>query len=339
MACRITSEEQLERLRASKKNCIILLGAEPVITNETISLCNKYFRLHDFSFENITLDSNINSNNLYSFFSNGSLFSNRSLFNLTLHNGKISEDIKKIVTQSIMNKSDDFFIINVVSDPKAFKKNAWFKDLEEKSLIIEAYEPSPNEIIKIIKQRSESLNLYLSDDAIILIAEQSEGNLLAAENEIIKLSLIYQDRNIDAIELTKSSINGSKYDSFQLLDLCFSGKISETYKVITHLEEQGTEPLMINGLYAWIFRAIANIKLNNAGQYSQNDFSHFRVFGQSQNLVIKGIKNLSHKQIYASINKIKEIDLICKGLTNGSSWIELSRFVMGLSRMFNKVKV
>ena len=109
--------------------------------------------------------------------------------------------------------------------------------------------------------------------------------------------------------------------------------------LITSLEEEGMEPLMINGLYAWIFRAIANIKINNNGQYVQNDFIKLRIFGSSQNLVINCINNLSVKQIEASLNKIKDIDLICKGLLLGNPWLELNRFVTGIARILCKAKV
>ena len=96
---------------------------------------------------------------------------------------------------------------------------------------------------------------------------------------------------------------------------------------------------MINGLYAWIFKAIANIKISKNGQYTQNDFLKLRIFGPSQNLVINCVNNLSVKQIEASLNKIRDIDLICKGLITGSPWLELNRFVIGLSRILSNSKV
>jgi DNA polymerase-3 subunit delta len=339
MINQIISEEKIDTLRNSEKNCIILIGGEPVITNSTVSLCQNYFKTKEYGIEAITINATTKANDLVSILSDGSLFNNNNLFKIIVSKGRISEEVKQLISQSIMNKTDDFYIINVGIDPKDFKKSAWYKNLQKNSFTIEAYEPSATDIIKLIKVRCKLHGLDLSDDAINLIAEFTEGNLLAAENEIIKLSLIHQEKAISGSEIAASLSNNSKYDAFQLLEFSLKGKVSESHIAITHLEEEGVEPLMINGLYAWIFRAISNIKISKEGQYSQNDFSKLRIFGSSQNLVINCVNNLSVKQIEASLNKIRDIDLICKGLLVGSPWLELNRFVTGLSRILSIPKV
>jgi DNA polymerase-3 subunit delta len=238
-----------------------------------------------------------------------------------------------------MSKLNDFYIISSEINPKDFKKSSWYKCLQKLSVITEANEPNTTEIIKLIKVRAVLYGLDLADDAISLIANFTEGNLLAAENEIIKLSLLHQGSTISATMLSKLLSNSSKYDGFKLIESCLKGKISDTHKAIKYLEEEGIEPLMINGLYSWIFRAISNIKISKAGKCTQNDFLKLRIFGPSQNLVINCVNNLSVKQIEASLNKIRDIDLICKGLITGSPWLELNRFVIGLSRILSNSKV
>ncbi|MGE4597218.1 MAG: DNA polymerase III subunit delta, partial [Methylophilaceae bacterium] len=61
-----------------------------------------------------------------------------------------------------------------------------------------------------------------------------------------------------------------------------------------------------------------------------------RIFGNSQTLVLNALKGLSASQINASLNKIKEIDLICKGILVGEPWLELNRFSFGIARIMNK---
>ena len=339
MINQIISEAQIDTLRNNNKNCIIVMGGEPVVTNHIISLCQNYFKKKDFGIEVITINSSTKANDLISILSDGSLFNNNNLYKILVSKGRILEEVKQLITKSLINKSDDFYIINVETNPKDFKKSSWYKSLQKFSITTEANEPNSTEIIKSIKARVDLYRLDLTDEAINLIAEFSESNLLAAENEIIKLSLLYKGKTISAGEILKLLSNNSKYDGFKLIEFSLRGKISETHKAITHLEEEGIEPLMINGLYAWIFRAIANIKISNEGQYTQNDFLKLRIFGPSQKLVINCINNLSVKQIEASLNKIRDIDLICKGLLIGNPWLELNRFVIGLSRILSKAKV
>jgi DNA polymerase III subunit delta len=339
MIYQITSEKDIERLREKSKNCIVIVGGEPVITNQTLSICKKYFETINFGLETISLDLNTTISDLGPIFSDGSLFNNSTLYNISLVTGKISDNVKTTITHSISNRIGDFFIVNVKTDSKDFKKSTWFRLLEKISLVIEASEPNPAEIIEAIKNRSRFHGVSLTEEATSLIAELSEGSLLTAENEIIKLSLMNNDEKVDVIDISNSISNGSKYDSFQLLDCCFHGKIAETHKVIGYLEEEGVEPLLINGLYAWLFRAILNIKISKQGGYSQDAFAKFRVYGTSQKLVINGAAKMTHRQIEASMNKIRDIDLICKGLLVGNPWLELNRFVTGLSRILNKSMV
>jgi len=335
----ITSEAEIDKLRSSHKNCIIIIGGEPVVTNHTISLCQNYFKKKNFGIEPITINSITKANELVPLLSDGSLFNNNILYKILVSGGRIADEVKQLITQSLMNKSDDFYLISVETDPKNFKKSAWYKSLQKFSFISEANEPNTTEIIKSIKIRAGLNGLDLTDEAINLIAKFTEGNLLTAENEIIKLSLLHHGKTISVKEISALLSNSSKYDGFKLIEFCLKGKISETHKAVTHLQEEGVEPLMINGLCAWIFRAIANIKISKEGQYTQNDFLRLRIFGPSQNLVINCINNLSVKQIEASLNKIRDIDLICKGFLIGDPWLELNRFVIGLSRILSKANV
>jgi DNA polymerase-3 subunit delta len=339
MNTQITSEAQIEILRSSHKNCIIVIGGEPVITNYTVSLCQQYFKKKEFGIESISINPSTKAIDLVPIFTNGSLFNSNNLYKITVAKGRISEEVKQLITQSIMSKLNDFYIISSEINPKDFKKSSWYKCLQKLSVITEANEPNTTEIIKLIKVRAVLYGLDLADDAISLIANFTEGNLLAAENEIIKLSLLHQGSTISATMLSKLLSNSSKYDGFKLIESCLKGKISDTHKAIKYLEEEGIEPLMINGLYSWIFRAISNIKISKAGKCTQNDFLKLRIFGPSQNLVINCVNNLSVKQIEASLNKIRDIDLICKGLITGSPWLELNRFVIGLSRILSNSKV
>ena len=335
----IISEDEIDKLRGNNKNCIIVMGGEPVVTNHTISLCQNYFKKKDFGIEVITINSSTKANDVIPILSDGSLFNNNILYKILVSKGRIAEEVKQLISQSLMSKSDDFYIINAETNPKDFKKSTWYKSLQRFSITTEANEPNSTEIIKSIEVRAELHGIDLTDEAINLIAEFTEGNLLASENEIIKLSLLHQSKTINTEKISALLSNNSKYDGFKLIEFCLKGKISETHKAITHLKEEGIEPLMINGLYAWIFKAIANIKISKNGQYTQNDFLKLRIFGPSQNLVINCISNLSVKQIEASLNKISDIDLICKGLLIGNPWLELNRFVIGLSRILSKAKV
>ena len=42
-----------------------------------------------------------------------------------------------------------------------------------------------------------------------------------------------------------------------------SGQIQKTAQALAYFEEEGIEPLMLNGLFAWIFTAISKLKFSS----------------------------------------------------------------------------
>ena len=93
---------------------------------------------------------------------------------------------------------------------------------------------------------------------------------------------------------------------------------------------------MINGLFAWFFKAVSRIKLSSSQSINSNILMKLRIFGASQNLASKTIRSLTAKQIVACLNKIQEIDQIGKGIKMGDPWLEINRFSMGIAKMMNR---
>ena len=89
-------------------------------------------------------------------------------------------------------------------------------------------------------------------------------------------------------------------------------------------------------MFSWIFTAISKIKFSMDSSVTNSKLVELRIFGTTQELVRAALIKLSSKQVEASLIKIKEIDLICKGLRIGDPWLEINRFVFGISRLFNK---
>ena len=115
-----------------------------------------------------------------------------------------------------------------------------------------------------------------------------------------------------------------------------SGQIKKTAQALSYFEEQGIEPLMLNGMFSWVFTAISKLKFSSDRSVTNSKLIELRIFGTTQELVRTSLTILSSRQVAASLIKIKEIDLICKGMCIGDPWLEINRFVFGISRLFNK---
>ena len=162
-------------------------------------------------------------------------------------------ETKNFISDVIINNPNDFFIIHFQKPTKELLKSTWYEEIRKQSVEFEATEPTLNQLQHAINIRSGFHNLELDNESISLLSNLSLGNLLSAENEIIKLSLVELGSDIDIKKLIAHISNGSKFDSFKLLEYCMSGEMQKTSQALSYFEEEGMEPLILNGLFSWLF--------------------------------------------------------------------------------------
>ncbi|MDC6484407.1 DNA polymerase III subunit delta [Methylophilaceae bacterium] len=336
MEATFAPNEIIKKIKNLNKNCVIILGNEPVVSNHIKKDIRSFTDLNNIEHQSINLDTSKKLDQIKPLFENNSLFSSQTIFSISVASGRVSEDTKKFIVKVILENKNDFFIMHFHNNTKELLKSLWFKEIKDNALQLEAKEPSIELIQDAIKIRANFYKLNLDEESLSLLSNLTLGNLLAAENEIIKLSLLEIKTNIDAKQLISHISNGSKFDSFKLLDFCIAGHLNKTTQALSYFEEEGIEPLMLNGLFSWLFTAISKLKFSSSGPITNSKLMELRIFGNTQGLVRTSLSKLSPNQIEASLVKIKEIDLICKGIRKGDPWLEINRFAFGISRLFNK---
>ncbi|MGE4596423.1 MAG: DNA polymerase III subunit delta [Methylophilaceae bacterium] len=336
MLLKFAPSNLIQLLQEKNKNCLIVTGNEPVITNSIKDDISKFCAKTNIDKKIVTCEATSKVDELKTTLQNQSLFNAKILLDITFHNGKINSDLKSFIKSIIPQTPDSFFVLYFKKPTKEFLRSVWFNDLVKFSITLQAEEPNLNQIGLAIKERTVFHKITIEEEAIELLANLSLGNLLAAENEIKKISLVHRDKLIKTTDLIYHISNGSKFDGFQLLEYCIKGQLDKVILAIKYLQEEATEPLLLNGLFAWIFRAISKLKFSPNIIPNNQNLIKLRIFGNSQTLVLNALKGLSASQINASLNKIKEIDLICKGILVGEPWLELNRFSFGIARIMNK---
>tara|TARA_Y100000022_G_scaffold43132_1_gene35763 strand:+ start:15196 stop:16218 length:1023 start_codon:yes stop_codon:yes gene_type:complete len=334
------SEIIIEKARKKGKNAILIIGEEPVIRKHINNVIKKFSTQNNLEQVRIEVDSATKLNTINEKFSSDSLFSQGSILKIIISTGKISEEIKKFLIFEVHKKeTKNFFIFYFKQNLKEFSKLSWPKNLKDISLILEASELTPNSFKETVSLRADFYKLSFTDGAIEMLSQLTLGNFLLVENELMKLQLIFDKSEIDEKKLINHLSNGAKYDSFDLINASLLGNKKITINSLKCLYENGVDPLSINGLFAWIFKAIAKFKASNKISPNYNEFMKMRIFGSSQMLVKNALNTLSKKQIETVLIKIKDIDLICKGFISGDPWLELKRLSFGLARILNKSKV
>ena len=326
----------LTELKENKKNCLVIVGKEPIQIGTIKDDINQSCQKNSIDKILIKVENGIDLNQLDHTFNNQSLFSSQIIYEFEVSDGIIKKEIKESILKKIGEHKDSCFIFYFKKDFKEFKKQNWYEILKHLSQIIIAEEPNTEQITQAIKDRAHFRQVKLTDEAKKLLTNYSMGNLMQAENDIKKLKLIYDKQEVDESMLLSLITNGSKYDGFNFIEHCINGDMKKTNEAAQYLKEEGVQPLMINGLFAWFFKAVSRIKLSSNQSINTNVLMKLRIFGTSQNLASQTIRSLTTKQVVACLNKIQEIDQIGKGIKMGDPWLEINRFSMGIAKMMNR---
>ncbi|MDB4832229.1 DNA polymerase III subunit delta [Methylophilaceae bacterium] len=334
------SETIIEKVRKQGKNAILIIGEEPVVKKHIDNVIQKFSIQNNLEQIRIDIESKTKLDIINAKFTNDSLFSAGSILKITISTGKISEEIKKFLFSEVLKKdTNNFFIFYFKQNIKDFSKLIWPKTLKDMSLILEANEPAPKNFKETVSLRANFYGLSFTDGAIEMLSQLNMGNFLLVENELIKLQLMFDKNEINEKKLINHLSNGAKYDTFDLINASLLGNKKIAINSLKCLCENGVDPLAVNGLFAWIFKAIAIFKDRNQISPKYEEFTKMRIFGASQMLVKNSLNTLSKRQIEKVLIRIKNIDLICKGIIVGDPWLELNRLSFGLAHILNKSKV
>jgi DNA polymerase-3 subunit delta len=263
-----------------------------------------------------------------------SLFASRRLMEINIPSGKPGNDGSKALQEFAAALPPD--TVTVVTLPKLDKTGSgsvWFGALEKVGVIV------PLNIIEIdrlpnwIARRLQAQGQQADEATLEFLANQVEGNLLAAHQEIQKLGLLYPPGKLDAEAVREAVLNVSRYDVFQLGDALLAGEVARTAKILDGLEAEGVQPLALLGVLGWLLRGVARVKLaESRGENLANAMQQAKIWGERQQQVRRMLARISQRQMQAAILKMAEIDRICKGVAPGKPWLELSRLCTGLAR-------
>jgi len=264
-----------------------------------------------------------------------SLFSILRILEISIPSGKPGVDGGKALTELAANMiPDTTTIIILPSLEREAKNSAWFGNLQQAAVLIELKEIGPSHLPQWLAARLKLQNQNIDATSLAFIANQVEGNLLAAHQEIQKLGLLYPAGEISAEAVRESVLNVSRYDAFQLGEAVLAGDATRTSRILQGLQDEGENAVAVMNPLMWALRPLVRLKHAEArGENLSTAMTNARIFGDRQNLVKRALARLSIRQLEAALQKLCDIDRTAKGVMQGDAWLELSRLCFGLAKV------
>ncbi|HAD08174.1 MAG TPA: DNA polymerase III subunit delta [Porticoccaceae bacterium] len=263
-----------------------------------------------------------------------SLFASRKILEVRLPSGKPGKDGGRFLQEYCENISPDNLLLLVLPRlDRSATNSAWFKTLDNHGTVIQIWPVNARQMPQWISQRLRAAGIEANAQAIEVLAERVEGNLLAASQEIEKLKLLIgEQKNIDAETMSSVVSDSARYSIFTLVDRALAGESEAAARTLYGLRNEGTEPLAV--LWALTRELRTLIKAEEqmaAGEHGSAALQRLGVWQQRQGLVRNALKRLKPAQLNLLLRQTAGIDRAIKGMRDACPWQELNTVVLSLS--------
>lgn len=273
-----------------------------------------------------------------------SLFSELRLIELRLGNGKIGDAGSKAILQLLDDPPQDTLLLILLDKPERSVSNSkWFKRLKTDAVMITVWPLKIEQFPAWLRARAGALGFSLDPDAAQLLAQRSEGNLLAASQELEKIALLAlsdsgldlgagQQNRVSADALWRIVADNARYDIFSLGDAALAGDATRAKRILSGLRAEAMEPVLILWAVSREIRGLLQMALKlGRGMALNQVLTQAGVWAQRKPVLGKALNRLSSQQLEQMLSDCCDVDKMIKGLRSGSVWDELQRLLMGLA--------
>ena len=173
-----------------------------------------------------------------------SLFASRKLIEIRIPGGKVGHGSKSLL-EVLHAAGPDVLVILIVDElDNATRKAEWVSAAARAGEWVDLPAVTPARFPAWIRARAKRADIELDDEAVALLAMRTEGNLLAAHQEIQKLSLAGL-QTAGVAEVLASVTDSSRYDVFQLGEALLAGETPRALRILQSLQGEGAEPTLV----------------------------------------------------------------------------------------------
>jgi DNA polymerase-3 subunit delta len=311
----------------------IVSGEESLLVQECCDTIRLHCRKQGFSREVLHVETGFDWNELLASANTLSLFSERKLIELRLPTGKPGDAGGKALSEYAANASPDNVLLIICNKLESSStRSKWYKNVEAAGSAIQCWPIDAKQLPRWISQRLSQAGLKANADAIDMLAQRVEGNLLAAVQEIEKLRLYTDSDVIDVDTIVAAVADNARYDMFGMVDRAMAGDISASLRMLRGLKAEGSEPPVL----LWSLSRELRTLYQCAEQIEQGNgidrvLQNLRVWDKRKALTKQALSRLRLKQLRKLIDLAYQIDLAIKGMSPNNPWDLLEQLVTTLA--------
>lgn len=239
-----------------------------------------------------------------------------------------------VLTKLAQNPAPDVLLLVSLAKLESRARNAaWYSALENAGAGLYVWPLKPEELPAWIGGRLKAAGLQAEPDTLRLLAERTEGNLLAAQQEVEKLALLYPGQTIGLPEIEAAVADSAHYEVFGWFNKVMAGDARGAVRGLEGLRDEGVEVLAILAVVAMGLRQLA--RAARAYASSRNASAAVEsagIFRTNQPAYARAVERNRYGQVLGWLRDCNTIDSLAKSSgTQSAAWEELLTLVLAAS--------
>lgn len=318
------------------KPVYLLASSEPLLLRDWLDEARAALRDAGFEdIQNLQADSGFDWRELLDESDMMSLFSASKCRIVTLPGGKPGQQGGKTIQHLCDDPGEGNVYIFVVPGLDRQGRNAaWFKAIESAGEIVELKPVADSRLAEWLRRRAAQKGLDIDAQSAQFLAERTEGNLLAADQELEKLSIRFADSDpVDFATIEDSVAQSARYSHFLLVDACLAGNTRRALRILRSLAEEGYASMQLRWALQNALQQLDELKqAERSGSLGNQRWQQLRIWRNKQRLYESAMARLGASQVERLLQSCATLDRLGKGQQDsefpGQDWVELETLVL-----------
>ena len=261
------------------------------------------------------------------------LFGDRTLIDLRIPSGKPGvEGARVLEAFSKKPGPDTLLLITLPRLDRAAQNSAWFTALEDAGVTIAVQPLERGELPAWIAGRLARARQQASSETLQFLADTTEGNLLAAQQEIEKLALLLPPGELDADAVEQAIADVARFDVFQLSEAWLAGDAARVCRILAALEAAGEGvPLLVWQLGEDLHALASVLTATASGTPVAVALRTARVWGRRQGAMERAARRVAPSSVPTLLLRLQRLDALAKGIGRGDVWDALRGLALALA--------
>lgn len=331
---KIPANQLSSSVQKSLLPCYLVTGDEPLLVQEALDAIRSGARQQGFGMRELHIaGTGFDWAELTGAGANMSLFAEKRIIELRLPTGKPGKQGGAAIVEFLGKLGDDLMFL--ISAPKLDRSGAaskWAKAVESRGALVQVWPVDLRELPSWIGKRMQMVGLKPDKNAVRLIADRVEGNLLAADQEIQKLRLLLGEGAVSVDDVNAAVANSSRYDVYKLADAAVGGDASRAIRILGGVRSEGVEPVIVVWALTRELRVLGRLAdMVQSGAELGSALQKSGVWRNRQGIVRSCVARHRGTDFYRLLKVARRADAAAKGQSGEDAWQLATGIVLGLA--------